>query len=95
MDSTSTRSTDGYAGFRALVVDDERPLASIISSYLERESFEVSVAYNGFDALALAREVDPDVVVLDLGLPGIDGHRGMPGTSYIFGCIRGDADCSQ
>lgn len=73
MDSTSTRSTDGYAGFRALVVDDERPLASIISSYLERESFEVSVAYNGFDALALAREVDPDVVVLDLGLPGIDG----------------------
>lgn len=73
MNSTSTQATDESAGFRALVVDDERPLASIISSYLERESFEVSVAYNGLDALALAREVDPDVVVLDLGLPGIDG----------------------
>ncbi|WP_336882836.1 response regulator transcription factor [Rhodococcus globerulus] len=73
MNSTSTQATDESAGFRALVVDDERPLAAIISSYLERESFEVSVAYNGLDALALAREVDPDVVVLDLGLPGIDG----------------------
>jgi DNA-binding response OmpR family regulator len=60
-------------GYRALVVDDEVPLAGVVASYLEREHFEVSVAHNGLDALALAREIDPDVVVLDLALPGIDG----------------------
>ena len=60
-------------GYRALVVDDEVPLASVVSSYLEREHFEVSIAHNGNDAIAMAREIDPDVVVLDLALPGIDG----------------------
>jgi len=61
------------AGYRALVVDDEVPLASVVASYLEREHFEVSIAHNGHDAIAMAREIDPDVVVLDLALPGIDG----------------------
>ncbi len=60
-------------GYRALVVDDEAPLAAVIASYLTREQFEVSVAHDGSEAVRLAREVDPDVVVLDLGLPGIDG----------------------
>jgi DNA-binding response OmpR family regulator len=60
-------------GYRALVVDDEVPLTQVLTSYLEREHFEVSVAHNGVDALALARETRPDLVVLDLGLPGIDG----------------------
>jgi DNA-binding response OmpR family regulator len=59
--------------FRALVVDDEAPLAEVIASYLEREQFEASVAGNGPDAITVARELDPDVVILDLGLPGIDG----------------------
>lgn len=61
------------AGYRALVVDDEVPLANVVASYLEREHFEVGVAHNGHDAIAMAREFDPDVVVLDLALPGIDG----------------------
>jgi DNA-binding response OmpR family regulator len=60
-------------GYRALVVDDEVALAGIVASYLEREHFDVSVAHDGHDALSLAREIDPDVVVLDLALPGIDG----------------------
>ncbi|OBF42901.1 DNA-binding response regulator [Mycolicibacterium peregrinum] len=60
-------------GYRALVVDDEAPLAEVIASYLTRDQFEVTVAHEGAEALRLAREVDPDVVVLDLGLPGIDG----------------------
>lgn len=59
--------------YRALVVDDEAPLAEVIASYLEREHFEVTMCHNGTDAVTRAREVDPDVVVLDLGLPGIDG----------------------
>jgi DNA-binding response OmpR family regulator len=61
------------AGFRALVVDDEKALADVVASYLRRDSFEVAVAHDGERALALAREVDPDVVILDLGLPGVDG----------------------
>ena len=60
-------------GYRALVVDDEAPLADVVASYLRRESFEVTVCHTGAQALAVARDVDPDVVVLDLGLPGIDG----------------------
>lgn len=60
-------------GYRALVVDDEVPLAEVVASYLEREQFETVVADNGIDAIAVARELDPDVVILDLGLPGIDG----------------------
>jgi DNA-binding response OmpR family regulator len=59
--------------FRALVVDDEAPLADVVASYLKRESFEVHLAHDGRGALTLAREVDPDVVILDIGLPGVDG----------------------
>jgi DNA-binding response OmpR family regulator len=58
---------------RVLVVDDEQPLAKMVASYLERAGFEVSLAYDGQSALDLARQVDPDVVVLDLGLPVLDG----------------------
>ena len=59
--------------FRALIVDDEAPLADVVASYLKRELFEVHLAHDGQSALALAREVDPDVVILDIGLPGVDG----------------------
>lgn len=74
MDSAS-HSLAGSAdsGYRALVVDDEAPLAEVLASYLEREHFEVTVRHTGAEALDVARDVDPDVVVLDLGLPGIDG----------------------
>lgn len=58
---------------RALVVDDERALARLVAGYLEREGFEVDVAFDGPGAVALARGRDPEVVVLDLGLPGLDG----------------------
>ena len=61
------------AGIRALVVEDEVPMAELVGSYLEREAFEVTLSHNGIEAVRLAREVDPDIVVLDLGLPGLDG----------------------
>jgi DNA-binding response OmpR family regulator len=61
------------AGLRALVVDDELPLVKVVSSYLEREGFEVATAGDGERAVELARELDPDVILLDLMLPGIDG----------------------
>ena len=58
---------------RAMVVEDEVALAEVLGSYLEREGFEVHLRHDGQAALTSARDVDPDVVVLDLGLPGIDG----------------------
>ena len=61
------------SGRRALVVEDEEQLANLVASYLERDGFEVTVTGDGRDAVTLARDVDPDVVVLDLGLPGLDG----------------------
>ena len=70
-----SESASGVAdlGYRALVVDDEAALADVVASYLRRDHFAVTVCHTGAEALAVAREVDPDVVVLDLGLPGIDG----------------------
>jgi DNA-binding response OmpR family regulator len=58
---------------RVLVVDDEAPLTALVGSYLARDAFEVAVAADGPSAVDTARSFDPDVVVLDLGLPGLDG----------------------
>jgi DNA-binding response OmpR family regulator len=58
---------------RALVVDDEPPLVRLVTAYLEREGFDVASAGDGETALALAHSFGPDVVVLDLMLPGMDG----------------------
>jgi len=56
-----------------LVVDDERPLVHLVRSYLEREQFRVVEAFDGRQALDAARAEAPDVIVLDLMLPGVDG----------------------
>ena len=58
---------------RALVVDDEPSLTRVVAGYLEHEGFVVTTAADGEQALASARSDPPDVVVLDLMLPGIDG----------------------
>lgn len=60
-------------GTRVLVVDDEAPLRRLIVTYLARERYEVREAGDGLEALELARAFRPDLVVLDLGLPGVDG----------------------
>ncbi|MGV8909894.1 MAG: response regulator [Propionicimonas sp.] len=57
----------------ALVVDDEPSLARVVEGYLLQDGFDVRTAVDGETALALARESEPDLVVLDLGLPGMDG----------------------
>ena len=57
----------------ALVVDDDPTVGDVVGAYLERAGFEVHRAADGATALALAADVVPDVVVLDLMLPGIGG----------------------
>ena len=56
-----------------LVVDDEPRIAEIARDYLERAGFKVTTAGSGADALAFARSRRPDLIVLDLGLPHVDG----------------------
>jgi DNA-binding response OmpR family regulator len=59
--------------YRALVVDDEPSLTRVVAGYLEHEGFVVTTAPDGQQALAAARRDPPDVVVLDVMMPGIDG----------------------
>lgn len=58
---------------QVLVVDDERSLAKVVASYLARDGYQVRCVFDGPAALDAAREDEPDVVVLDLMLPGLDG----------------------
>lgn len=58
---------------RILVVDDEPPIVELVTGYLEREGWSVTSAGDGRDALAAVERFDPDVVVLDVMLPGLDG----------------------
>jgi DNA-binding response OmpR family regulator len=58
---------------KVLVVDDEVPLTVVAASYLEREGFEVVIAHTGPDAVAVARDSKPDLLLLDIMLPGFDG----------------------
>lgn len=56
-----------------LVVEDEAAIRRVITGYLEQDGCTVTEAADGNDALRLARDLAPDVIVLDLGLPGLDG----------------------
>jgi len=58
---------------RVLIVEDDAQQAAATQRLLEKESFEVAVARDGESGLDKARALDPDLVVLDLNLPGIDG----------------------
>ena len=58
---------------RVLVVDDDLTVAEVVLGYLRRDGFEAAHAADGLAALAIAAAAPPDLVVLDLMLPGIDG----------------------
>jgi two-component system response regulator VicR len=58
---------------RILVVDDEPPIVDVLVYNLERANYTVLVARDGVEALAAARREQPDLIVLDLMLPGLDG----------------------
>jgi two-component system alkaline phosphatase synthesis response regulator PhoP len=61
------------SGKKVLVVDDDVKTVELVRMYLNRDGYRVLTAYSGNDALQLAREGHPDLIVLDLMLPGIDG----------------------
>ena len=60
---------------KALVVEDDKNIAELLRLYLEKDGFEVSIASDGGQGLRLAGEVEPDVILLDIMLPVMDGWQ--------------------
>jgi len=60
---------------KILIVDDEVDLVETVRFPLEMEGFNVLVSYNGEDALSQARKEKPDLIILDLMLPKLDGYK--------------------
>lgn len=58
---------------RILVVDDDKQIVRLVKAYLEESGFQVFVAYDGDSAIHMARREGPDLLILDLMLPGRDG----------------------
>jgi signal transduction histidine kinase/DNA-binding response OmpR family regulator len=61
------------ASSTVLVIDDDEVMQGLLTSFLTKEGYRVTVAKNGEDGLRLAREVRPDVITLDVAMPGMDG----------------------
>ena len=66
--------TDASAPHRVLVVDDEPDITALVAYHLAKAGYRVSTAATGPEALKAAREERPDIVILDLMLPGVSGY---------------------
>ena len=60
---------------KILIVDDDENIAELISLYLTKECFDTKIVYNGEDALTAFDTYQPNLILLDLMLPGIDGYQ--------------------
>jgi CheY-like chemotaxis protein len=69
------RSVRGSSSRRVLLVDDNIDLAQTLGWMLEAAGHQVRLAYDGEEALIAAREFQPEVCLLDIGLPGMDGYE--------------------
>jgi two-component system, OmpR family, response regulator ResD len=76
-DGATIRTVDAASRGSVLVVDDEPTITEVVSRYLERAGYSAHVAADGPAALQVAAETRPDLVVLDLMMPGMDGLEVM------------------
>jgi CheY-like chemotaxis protein len=70
-----TEETAGRRGRRVLVVDDNLDSAESLARLLELQGHETATAHDGVGAIGVAEAFHPNVIVLDLGLPRLDGHE--------------------
>jgi DNA-binding response OmpR family regulator len=81
-----------------LIVDDEKRLVSLVQSYLTQEGYRVVTAYNGKDALPIAQKEKPDLIILDIMMPEMNGydfmraHRSTSDTPIIMLTAKVDDD---
>jgi DNA-binding response OmpR family regulator len=73
---------------KILVVDDEKDIRDLIKEVLENDKFFVIGAPGGEEALALAKKEKPDLILLDIAMPGMDGY-------ITCGKLKGDAETSK
>ena len=73
MSPDQSKSSTGPSAKTILIVEDEDNIREVVRRYLEREGFQVREAADGYSALDLIAEQEPDLIVMDLMLPGIDG----------------------
>ena len=85
--------------FRLLLVDDEERILNFLSSKLKASGYDVFTAHNGIEALNIARDEEPDMVILDILMPKMDGFetlkqlRSFSTAPVVFLSARGvDAD---
>lgn len=75
LDTIPNHTADNSASTRVLIVDDNRDAADSLALLLQLEDHATSTAYSGADALAQAATFQPQFVLLDIGLPGMDGYE--------------------
>ena len=81
-----------------LIVDDEKRLVSLVESYLTQEGYRVATAYNGKEALTVAQKEKPDLIILDIMMPEMNGydfmhvHRAKNDTPIIMLTAKVDDD---
>ena len=73
MPTLHSSPTESYRQLKVLVVEDDPNTRDILRMYLERAGYELQAAADGDTGLRLARRIQPDLIVLDLMLPGMDG----------------------
>ena len=69
---------------KILIVDDDENIAELISLYLTKECFDTKIVYNGEDALAAFDTYQPNLILLDLMLPGIDGYQVCARSAHVL-----------
>jgi signal transduction histidine kinase len=62
------------SGLRVLLVDDNREAATVLKAYLEREGFDARMCFGGTEAVTLCAGWQPDAIVMDIGMPGLNGY---------------------
>jgi two-component system CheB/CheR fusion protein len=86
--SVASTTKEAKNGRHVLLIEDNRDAARALDMALRLLGYEVSLACTGAEGLAKAREILPDIIVCDIGLPGLDGYQ-------VARAVRGDDSLTE